>query len=46
MYRVTPMAKGVEAPGVSIVKPLMGDDGYLEENLESHFMLDYPKVKR
>nr|CAH8855834.1 unnamed protein product [Trichobilharzia regenti] len=35
----------VEAPGVSVVKPLMGVDGCLRENLLSHFTMNYPRFE-
>lgn len=40
-----PLQKMDQLPGVSIVKPLMGVDPYLETNLESHFTLEYPKFE-
>ncbi|CAH8855877.1 unnamed protein product [Trichobilharzia szidati] len=35
----------LEAPGVSVVKPLMGVDGCLRENLLSHFTMNYPRFE-
>ncbi|KAG5452093.1 Ceramide glucosyltransferase-B [Clonorchis sinensis] len=32
-------------PGISIIKPLMGCDSCLRENLVSHFTLDYPQFE-
>lgn len=34
-----------ELPGVSVVKPLMGVDPFLETNLTSHFTMNYPKFE-
>ncbi len=42
--KVDPTVLLNELPGVSIVKPLMGVEPYLESNLESHFLMNYPTV--
>jgi len=46
LHRVSdPLLTMDHLPGVSVVKPLMGVDPFLETNLESHFTLAYPKVR-
>ena len=45
LYKKTDPKLFVEdLPGVTIVKPLMGIDPFLETNLTSHFTMKYPKV--
>lgn len=45
LHRMSNPADAMEdLPGVTILKPLMGVDSFLESNLESHFNLQYPKV--
>jgi len=40
--RRQPLIEPPRWPGISLLKPLAGLDDALEENLESHVMLDYP----
>jgi ceramide glucosyltransferase len=40
--RRRPLAPATSHPGVSVLKPLAGDDPELEADLESHAALDYP----
>ena len=40
----TPEYGKSDMPGVTCIKPLMGIDSFLEENLESYFKLDYSRV--
>ncbi|GAB1600610.1 ceramide glucosyltransferase-like, partial [Argonauta hians] len=44
-HQTTPLLEHDELPGVSVIKPLMGIDPLLEENIESHFKICYPQIE-
>lgn len=43
--RRQPLAAPLEAPGVSILRPVCGLDNFARETLESSFLLDYPRYE-
>lgn len=45
MYRKPTNELQEELPGISILKPLVGADPNLQDNLETFFNIAYPKVK-